>query len=156
MARWHEIEILAPELAAQVRALLDQELGARKHATIATLRVDGSPRISGIECRFTDGELTFGSMGGSRKSADLERDPRFALHGPTSDPPETSPQGWPGEAKVAGRAVRTGPPGGEGPSGVGFAADLDEVVWTHLDATAGELVIESWHAGRGVRRVARV
>ena len=71
----------------------------------ATVRADGSPRISGIECEFADGELRFGSMPGARKGADLTRDPRFALHGPTFHPHEGKEAEWPGEAKIAGRAV---------------------------------------------------
>ena len=46
---------------------------ARTHKTIATLRADGAPRISGIECEFVDGELQFGSMTGARAGADLRR-----------------------------------------------------------------------------------
>ncbi|MCG2798353.1 MAG: pyridoxamine 5'-phosphate oxidase family protein [Cellulomonas sp.] len=155
MATWHEVETQAPELAAQVRALLDPALGAAKHKTIATLRSDGSPRISGIECTFVEGELTFGSMPGARKAADLHRDPRFALHSATVDPPDDTPQRWPGEAKVAGLAVPTGPLPGDGPPGEGFRADLHEVVWTHLDASGEQLVVEHWHTGRGVERVVR-
>ena len=104
MARWSEVEAAAPELAARVRALFD---GGR-HKTIATLRADGSPRISGIECEFVDGDLRFGSMSGARKSADLLRDPRFALHGPTIHPVEGQEKDWPGEAKVSGTAAPAG------------------------------------------------
>ena len=96
MASWSEIEKAAPALAERARAALDPAAGARRHKTIATLRADGSPRISGIECWFADGELVFGSMPGSLKSADLRRDPRFALHGPTIDPPGETPAGWEG------------------------------------------------------------
>jgi hypothetical protein len=35
-----------------------------------TLRADGSPRISGIEVAFEDGELAFGSMLNARTGAD--------------------------------------------------------------------------------------
>ena len=100
MVPWSEVEKAEPKFAAKVRSLFD----ARKHKTIATLRADGSPRISGIEAELADGELTFGSMPGARKGADLHRDPRFALHGPTTDPADDDPSGWPGEAKIAGRA----------------------------------------------------
>ena len=55
---WREFEAAAPEFAARARALFE----AQKHLTIATLRSDGSPRISGIECVFEDGDLWFGSM----------------------------------------------------------------------------------------------
>ena len=151
---WSAIERAEPEFAARVHRLLD----AGRHKTIATLRADGSPRISGIECEFADGELRFGSMTGARKGADLERDPRFALHGPTFHPEEGKEGEWPGEAKVAGRAVRIGPvtpPGGDGPDGDLFAADISEVVITGLDATATKLVVESWTPDGGLRRVER-
>ena len=105
MASWGEFEQAEPEMAARVQELLD----AGRHKTIATVRADGSPRISGIECEITDGELRFGSMSGARKAADLARDPRFALHGPTFHPEEGKEAEWPGEAKIAGRAVPAGP-----------------------------------------------
>ena len=70
MASWKDVEHADPEFAARVRRIFD----AHRHKTIATLRVDGSPRISGIEAQFDDGELTFGSMPGARKGADLRRD----------------------------------------------------------------------------------
>jgi len=101
---------------------------------------DGSPRISGIECELTDGDLRFGSMTGARKGADLKRDPRFALHGPTFHPEEAKENNWPGEAKIAGRAVPAGAvttdEAGEQPDGGTFIADITEVVITALDAEA--------------------
>ena len=151
---WSEIEQAEPEFAARVRRLLDAGL----HKTIATLRADGSPRISGIECEFADGDLRFGSMTGARKGADLERDPRFALHGPTFHPVKGKENEWPGEAKVAGRAVPVGPvtpAGDDGPDGNLFSADITEVVITGLDAAATKLVVESWTPERGLRRVER-
>src|SRR3954470_7749675 len=93
MASWAEFEAEAPELAARARELLD----AHTHKTIATLRKDGSPRISGTECEIVDGELQFGSMWQSMKALDLLPDPRFGPHSAPEDPPE-----WPGDAKVAG------------------------------------------------------
>jgi hypothetical protein len=151
---WKVFEEAEPELAARVKGLFD----AGRHKTIATLRADGSPRISGIECEFVDGELTFGSMSGARKSADLRRDPRFALHGPTFHPVEGQEGEWPGEAKVAGRAVVAGAvtaEGEEGPDGDAFTADITEVVVTGLNDEATLLVVESWTPERGRRRVER-
>ena len=152
---WNAIEEAEPELAARVRRLFD----AGRHKTIATLRADGSPRISGIECEFTDGELCFGSMTGARKGADLERDPRFALHGPTVHPEEGKEGDWPGEAKIAGRAIPAGPvatdDASEQPDGQMFVADVTEVVVTGLNAEATRLVVESWTPGRGLRKVER-
>ena len=105
MATWKDVEHAEPGFAARVREIFD----AHKHKTIATLRADGSPRISGIEAEFASGELTFGSMPRARKGDDLHRDPRFALHSASVDPPEGDEAGWPGDAKVAGRAVPAGP-----------------------------------------------
>jgi hypothetical protein len=150
MATWKEVEQAEPEWAARVRRLFD----AGRHKTIATLRADGSPRISGIECEFADGELRFGSMPGARKGADLKRDPRFALHGPTFHPVEGKEAEWPGEAKIAGRAVFSGPLG-DGPDGDLFLADISEVVITRLNPAATLLVIESWTPKRGLRVVER-
>jgi pyridoxamine 5'-phosphate oxidase-like protein len=150
MAAWRDVEQAEPEFAARVRRLFD----AGRHKTIATLRADGSPRISGIECEFADGELRFGSMPGARKGADLSRDPRFALHGPTVHPQEGKEAEWPGEAKVAGRAVLAGP-AGEEPAGNLFCADISEVVITRLNPEATLLVIESWTPQRGLRVVER-
>jgi hypothetical protein len=161
MPSWKAFEEAEPEFAARVRGLFE----AGRHKTIATLRADGSPRISGIECEFgDDGELRFGSMTGARKGADLVRDPRFALHGPTFHPETGKENEWPGEAKIAGRAVAAGPVGGEAaagddgadvPDGEAFVADIDEVVITGLNAEATKLVVESWTPSRGHRRIER-
>jgi hypothetical protein len=152
---WSSIEQAEPDFADRVRRLFD----AGRHKTIATLRADGSPRISGIECEFADGELRFGSMSGARKGADLRRDHRFALHGPNAHPEEGNEKDWPGEAKIAGRAIPAGPvssdDGGEAPDGEMFVADITEVVVTHLNDEATKLVVEWWTPERGVQVVER-
>ena len=140
-----------PEFARRARALFD----AGRHKTMATVRADGSPRISGIECEFADGELRFGSMSGARKGADLARDPRFALHSPTFSPEPGKESEWPGEAKIAGRAVPAGPTSSDQPDGSMFVADITSVVITHLNAEANKLVVESWSPEHGVRIVER-
>jgi hypothetical protein len=152
---WKAFEQAEPEFAGRVRRLFD----AGRHKTIATLRADGSPRISGIECEFADGELRFGSMTGARKGVDLRRDRRFALHGPTFHPEEGKESDWPGEAKIAGRAIPAGPVVTDGvsehPEGESFIADIAEVVITSLNAEATRLVVESWTPERGLRKVER-
>ncbi len=154
MATWQEFEHAEPEFASRVKALFD----AGRHKTIATLRADGSPRISGIECEFDAGRLQFGSMSGARKGADLHRDPRFALHGPTFHPVEGKESEWPGEAKIAGRAIPAGSVATDEANteaGETFVADITEVAITGLNAEATRLVVESWTPGRGYRRVER-
>jgi Pyridoxamine 5'-phosphate oxidase len=150
MTAWREVEQAAPEFAQRVRALFD----AHRHKTIATLRADGSPRISGIETVFEGGDLVFGSMPNARKGADLRRDPRFALHSATVDPVEGAEAQWPGEAKISGRAIATAATT-EGPDGDRFHADIAEVVHTHLNDEATILVVEWWTPARGLRRVER-
>ena len=149
---------------------------------MATLRADGSPRISGFECEFVDGQLRFGSMAGARKEHDLRRDPRFALHGPVAHPVTGQESEWPGEAKIAGRAVVVavdqGADGADGAhsdgadgahsdgadgahsdgadaSGTQFVADIAEVVVTSLTADAKRLVVEWWTPTAGLQRVER-
>lgn len=160
MASWSDVVIAAPELATAVQARFD----AHGLGLVATLRRDGSPRISGIEPSFALGELWLGMMPDSRKALDLLRDPRFALHGATTDKQVTD-----GDAKVAGRAIpvdddatfaafreafatHTGAPPPPGPFHL-FRADVVELsmVWPagdHLD-------IDSWREGGHVKRVER-
>jgi hypothetical protein len=140
MTSWQDVARAEPAFAQRVRELFD----AHRHKTIATLRADGAPRISGIEAAFAEGELTFGSMPHARKGADLRRDPRFALHSATVDPVEGAEGEWPGEAKISGRAVHTG-----------AVIDGPEVVHTHLDPGATMLVVEWWTPTHGLRRIER-
>src|SRR3954447_13817918 len=145
MASWSEIEAEAPELAAQAREFLD----AFVHKTLATLRRDGSPRISGSEVIFAEGELWLGSMWRSLKALDLQRDPRFALHSGSPDPDA----GWRGDAKLAGRveeitdderkAAILGGKGGPGPSHV-FRCDVTKLSVVQLPDPPEFLIIESW------------
>lgn len=155
MARWSEIEAEAPALAAMGLGFLT----ARTHLTLATLRRNGAPRISGIELQHVDGDLWLGMMGGSLKARDLRRDPRFALHSGSEDPP-----GWYGDAKVAGRAVEVLEPSlvervigaareGDGPHL--FRLELTELVVVRLGDPADHLLITSWHEGRGTTSLER-
>jgi len=151
---WAQFEQEAPELAATVR----ERFAVRKHCTMATLRRDGSPRISGTEMELADGQVRIGSMPGARKAVDLLRDPRVALHSPTVDPPEGQQSSWAGEAKLAGVAAEERPAEAQPaeqeaaeqpPGGHTFRVDLTEVVHTRVDGDS--LVVTSWHPGRGVQ-----
>jgi hypothetical protein len=155
MASWSEFEAAAPELAGKVRARLD----AHVHKTLATVRRDGSPRISGTETRLVDGELWIGSMWQARKALDLQRDSRFALHSGSEDPPE-----WSGDAKLAGvveeitdpervKAIN-GEAAGGGPSHL-FRLDLREVSTVGLADERKALLIEVWTPDGGLRTMKR-
>lgn len=146
MAWWSDLVKEEPEFAARVR----DRFSVRKHGTMATLRRDGSPRISGTEFDFSDdGQLRLGSMAGAVKALDLRRDPRVALHCPTEDTPEDDPTSWDGDAKIAGVAHEE-PPGEDGSHR--FRIELTEVVLTRVGDPPDHLLIESWHPGRGLRR----
>ena len=149
MAAWGEIEAQAPEFAARVQKIFDS--GTNK--TLATLRASGAPRVSGSECVFTDGELTLGMMPGSRKLADVRRDPRVALHSPTLEPPPMPEMSsWVGDAKVSGTLVEIPAPADAPADGSGhFRVDITEVVLTRMGDPADHLVIESWHQGSGLQ-----
>jgi len=141
VASWAELEASDPGFAKRVRKLM----GSRKHLTMATLRMDGSPRISGTEIQFTGEHIQIGSMPRALKVMDLLRDPRVAIHGPTHDPTKTG--AWKGEAKVAGRAVEVASEG----DAHSFRIDIEEVVVTRLNDAGDRLVIESWSPARGYR-----
>jgi hypothetical protein len=141
VASWGEVERQAPELTALARGFLD----AFTHKTLATLRRDGSPRISGTELEVSGGELWLGSMWRSVKALDLLRDPRFALHSGSPDPDA----GWRGDAKLAGRAEDVS---AEGATSHRFRLDVREVVVVHLGEPPDHIVIAAWHEGRGVSR----
>jgi Pyridoxamine 5'-phosphate oxidase len=124
---------------------------SRKHLTMATLRRDGSPRISGTEVELVDGQLRLGSMPRAVKAMDLRRDPRIAIHGPTEDPPSSAPAAWKGEAKIAGTAteIESDDPAHR------FVIDIQEAVITHLNQAGDRLVVESWSPARGLRTFER-
>lgn len=145
MVSWGEFEAAEPELSARVRELFT----VYRHHTMATIRRDGSPRISGTEISIEDGELVLGMMPGTRRAQDLLRDPRLAVHSHSVDPPEGDNASWSGEAKLSGRAV-PGPSSASGPSDAEwFRVELSAVVVTRLGDPADHLVIESWTPERG-------
>jgi hypothetical protein len=150
MFTWKDVEAECPEFADRVRTVFT----AGTNKTIATLRADGSPRISASELEFAAGDVTLGMMGDSLKLRDVRRDPRVAVHSPTLEPPEDGD--WPGDAKLAGRLVAVDPPPGHPDADAGFfKVDLTEVALTYLGDTRDHLVIESWHPGHGHRRRTR-
>ena len=167
MASWDEVAASAPDLAGRARVLFD----AHRHKVLATLRKDGSPRVSGIEANFSRGDLWLGMMPGSRKALDLRRDPRLALHCATVDPPD-DPAKFEGDAKLAGRAeeitdparVRAivtaeGQAAGEAPPEPGsfhlFRVEVTELVLIRVGDPPDHLVIEVWREGEGLRRMQR-
>jgi len=156
MASWQQFAMEQPELAAAVRSRFE----ANKHHVLATLRHDGSPRVSGTEVQFRDPDLTFGSMWQAIKARDLQRDGRYALH---SNPGDESMSG--GDAKISGLAIEvtdpadlreyyeaTKPPA---PEFHLFRLTLSDVVLTSVDPGGEFLLIQTWRPGGPVRSVER-
>jgi hypothetical protein len=143
MATWEQFAEEAPDLAGAVRARFE----ATKHHVLATLRRDGSPRVSGTEVHWDGPDLVIGSMWHAVKAKDLQRDARFALH---ANPGDGSMEG--GDAKVSGRAVETPAPAAdrdaepEVPSHR-FCLLLEEVVMTRIHPAGDRLLVESWKPG---------
>ena len=161
MTSWSDVEAAAPDLATRVRERFES-VGL---AMLGTLRRDGSPRVSGIETTFRDGELWFGSMWEARKARDLQRDPRLALHAATVDKEVKD-----GDARIAGRAVEIDDddlkrswgaaaaeageydPNPDGPWHL-FRVDVTEL--SMISPGGDHLVIEWWNPKDGSRRIER-
>ncbi|MFD6160783.1 pyridoxamine 5'-phosphate oxidase family protein [Nocardia sp. NPDC060256] len=144
MATWREFENEAPQLAAEVK----RRFQLHESHVLATIRRDGSPRVSGSEVAFHDPDLTFGSMPGARKARDLQRDGRCAIHAHPSD----------GDAKISGTAIELTDPAareavGADPAGEdhAFRLDLNAAVLTSVDQEQQLLVVEVWRPGHGVQ-----
>ncbi len=154
MSSWHELVADSPDFARRVRAAFD----AGTNKTLATLRADGSPRVSGTELKFEDEapggtRVTLGMMPGSRKLDDVRRDPRVAVHSPTLEPPPGSL--GKGDAKLTGVLIGYDDPESLVPDSSSFEFDVREAVLTTVDEAAALLIVESWHPNRGYRRVTR-
>lgn len=130
-----------------------------RHQALATLKADGSPRVTGIEVSFRFEEMWLGMMPRSRKAHDLQRDPRFSvLTNPGSEDTMTGD----GDIRISGRVVEVEDPAmherfaGEteppGPFHL-FKAELSEVVRTSVEGE--KLVIRVWRPGAGLRTIRR-
>jgi len=100
--RWAAFARACPELAELAR----DWIADRHILLLGTIRPDGSPRISAVECDVVGDDLCSGMIWRSTKALDLERDPRMTVH---SLPPGLSnPEG---DLKLYGAAVPVGPAG---------------------------------------------
>jgi hypothetical protein len=155
VSTWAEFEHEAPDLATTVHS----RLSASRHSILGTLRADGSPRLTGLEVHFGEGQLWLAMMPDSRKADDLRRDPRFALH---SAPDVELVDG---DAKVAGRAFLVTDddtvarfverlPMELPPSGMAlFRADLTDASLARVEDDF--MVIDIWRPGAPPRQVRR-
>lgn len=154
MATWKQFSEEAPVLADAVEA----RFKAHKHHVLATLRKDGSPRVSGTEVEMLNGLLVLGSMFGALKAQDLQRDGRYGLH---SNPGEHTMDG--GDAKISGAAREV--LGDEFDTVLAsysyevpkplhlFVLDINEVVHTTVDDK--HMYVDLWKPGKEVTRFTR-
>ncbi|MFE4328262.1 pyridoxamine 5'-phosphate oxidase family protein [Streptomyces sp. NPDC056831] len=152
---WEEFQSAEPAFADTVRARFQQY----KHHVLATLRKDGSPRVTGLEVDFRLGEPFLGMMPNSRKALDLLRDPRFAVQANPGPDAEMAD----GDVRLSGRAVEMTDPAvlarfieevkPPEPFHL-FRVELTEVVRTGLEG-GDTLVIQVWRPGHPLRTFRR-
>ncbi|MGW7363586.1 pyridoxamine 5'-phosphate oxidase family protein [Streptomyces sp. NPDC054841] len=151
---WTDFQATEPDFAAAVQ----QRFEKHTHHVLATLRKDGSPRVTGLEVNFRFGELWLGMMPNSRKAVDLRRDPRFAIHAN----PGVDASMEDGDVRIAGRAVEVTDPEvvarfqaeiGEPQPFHLFRVELAEAVRTAVDGD--ELVLQTWQPDKALRTIRR-
>ena len=152
--RWSELADLQPELAELGRhKLLDPQV-----VLVATIRRDGSPRLSAVEPFILDGELWLSMLLGSTKAKDLLRDPRVLVHSVI-----TGRDGGDGEFKVRGTArPRTDPDlhrryAAAVAESLGwrpvpgefhlFTVDIDDVTFIRYEDATGDQFVTRWPPG---------
>ncbi|MFF3909144.1 pyridoxamine 5'-phosphate oxidase family protein [Streptomyces sp. NPDC001848] len=152
---WAAFATAEPALARTV----EERFGSFTHHVLATLRRDGSPRTTGLEVRFLNGELWLGMMPGSLKALDLRRDPRFALQ--ANPGPGTGMGG--GDVRISGRAVEVEDAKTKDPYVKEveppqpfhlFRTELTEVVRTYVEDDT-YLVVQVWQPGHPLRTLKR-
>jgi hypothetical protein len=152
---WSEMEGSQPRLAGLGRRRL-LEPGV---LLVATIRADGTPRISPVEPFVLEGILWLSMMWQSRKAADLMRDPRILVHSLV-----TSRDGGEGEFKIRGtargehdRAVQHRYADAAA-SGLGwapepgrfhlFAVNIEDVTFIRYDDATGDQRVAMWPPAR--------
>jgi len=154
--RWGQFVADCPELGG----LAGEMIADRHIVLLGSLRADGSPRISALECDVAGDDLYTGMIWQSVKALDLVRDDRITLH---SLPAGLSNPA--GDLKLYGRAVDVRDPAGREAYGEVIFARLewrpDEPYHCFAyDITAAGFVrfegdgrdVWTWREGRGFRR----
>ena len=126
---------------------------------VATIRGDGSPRLSPVEPLHWDAELWLSMGWGSRKATDLVRDPRILVHNIV-----TSREGTEGEYKLRGYArveqsterqfdyatamkAKAGWDPEPGRFHL-FRVDIDDISFIRWDSTTNDQFVTRWPAGQ--------
>ena len=153
--RWSDLEHAQPRLARLARErLIDPGV-----VLVATIRRDGTPRLSPVEPYVLDGDLWLSMMWQSAKARDLVRDPRILVHNVI-----TGPDGAHGEVKIRGTARAEHDPlvqcryadavaaslGWNPQPGLFhlFAVDIDQVTFISYDPATGDQRVAMWPPSR--------
>jgi len=153
--RWAELEDRQPRLAAVAR----ERMIAPGVVLVATIRKDGTPRLSPVEPFVEDGVLWLSMMWQSTKAVDLLRDPRILVHNVI-----TNRDGTEGEVKVRGTARDEPDPEIQSryaeavAAALGwkpepgrfhlFAIDVDDITVIRYDPPTGDQHLTRWPPGR--------
>ncbi len=152
---WSDIEQRQPRLASRgLSRLIDPGV-----VLVATIRRDGTPRISPVEPFVMDGDLWLSMLWQSRKAHDLRRDPRILVHSVV-----TRREGTEGEFKVRGLARAENDTEVQDryaaavAAGLGwqpeagrfhlFQIDVGSVAFVNYDHTTGDQYCAMWPPGR--------
>jgi hypothetical protein len=153
--RWSQMGAEQPRLGQ----LAEQRLIGPGVLLVVSLRRDGTARLSPVEPFVLDGTLWLSMMWGSRKAADLLRDPRILVHSVI-----TNRDGGEGEFKIRGVAraehdlqvqrryadavaasIGWKPEPGRFHL---FDIDIENVVFIRYDDATGDQHVASWPPGR--------
>jgi hypothetical protein len=152
--RWSDLVARQPRLADTGRTKLLE----RGVVLVATIRRDGTPRISPVEPFVLDGELWLSMMRGSTKARDLLRDPRILVHSVI-----TTRDGGEGEFKVRGSARPEADPDVHQRYAAAvwdslgwrpvpgefhlFAVEIDDITFIRYDDATGDQFVTRWPSG---------
>ncbi|WP_435242283.1 pyridoxamine 5'-phosphate oxidase family protein [Streptomyces cucumeris] len=149
---WSRFASEEPGLADAVR----DRFGQYRHHVLATVRKDGSPRLTPLDVTFGAGELWLALTPASYKELDPRRDPRFSLQA-NPGPGDVMTEG---DARIGGRVVEVTDPDvidryveavrPPGPFHL-FRAEVSEVAHTSVEESGA--VLRTWRPGQPVRIV---
>ncbi|MFI0822634.1 pyridoxamine 5'-phosphate oxidase family protein [Streptomyces sp. NPDC021098] len=154
ISSWAGFQAAEPDFATAAQERFERY---RTHV-LATVRQDGSPRLTPLEVTFRFGELWLGMMPDSRKAVDLRRDRRFSVQ--ANQGPDTGTPG--GDVRISGRAVEVTDRGSLARFAAEvhppepfhlFRAEVTEVVRTSVEGP--DLVLRTWRPGHPVQVVRR-
>jgi hypothetical protein len=153
--RWSQMTSRQPKLGK----LAEERLLAPGVVLVASIRRDGTPRLSPVEPFVLDGTLWLSMLWESRKVADLIRDPRVLVHSVI-----TNRDGGEGEFKIRGIARAEHDPQVQRQYADAVAAslgwkpepgrchlfdiDIENVVYIRYDDATGDQHLASWPPGR--------